>query len=407
MDSSADDDDPRAVELETLAAIYPEMAMRRDAGRFGFELELPVQPAEPVTVLFPAAPRRDDDQQQQPPAAEPVDSLLVSHLPSLRLRITLPDGYPATRPLEAAVSTTPPWLPASTLAGLERDGLGLWEEAGRDLVAYAYVDHVQRAAEHVFGAVTARGALEVDPAHKLAVLDYDIKAKRAAFEKETFECGICLDPKKGSRCHKMVDCGHIFCLQCLRDFYNDAVEQGNLSFVRCLTPNCAKERAAAAADGGPARPGRKAKDKALVSPSELLQMGLSEETVKRYVSLRYKTELESDKDTVYCPRQWCSGAARSKKHKKPEGLAFADTSDPESEHEDGGAREEEPEEKAGGGGGGKFNPADLLCVCDDCGFAFCSRCLQTWHGEFVRCAPRRNKDELTEEEKARRTAATT
>lgn len=198
----------------------------------------------------------------------------------------------------------------------------------------------------------------------------------------------------------MVDCGHIFCLGCLRDFYGDAIEQGNISSVRCLTPNCAKERAAAAvaSNGGSSRQGRK--PMTFISPGELLQIGLSGDVVKRYVTLKYKTELESDKDTIYCPRQWCNGAARSKKHKKPEGLEFAETCDGESEQ---GADGEEGDGDDGTGTAArtkKFNPADLLCVCEDCGFAFCGRCLQTWHGEFVRCAPRRNKDELTEEEKA-------
>lgn len=205
----------------------------------------------------------------------------------------------------------------------------------------------------------------------------------------------------------MVDCGHIFCIGCLQDFYGDAIEQGNISLVRCLMPNCAKERAAAATSG-PSRQGRKTKT--LISPGELLQIGLSGDVVKRYVTLKYKTELESDKDTIYCPRQWCNGAARSKKHKKPEGLAFAETSDGESDSgvnghdgdgndaaEGGAAQTGKKKEQAKAG---KFNPADLLCVCEDCGFAFCGRCLQTWHGEFVRCAPRRDKDELTEEEKA-------
>ena len=181
----------------------------------------------------------------------------------------------------------------------------------------------------------------------------------------------------------MFDCGHIFCLKCLQDFYNDAIQEGSLSVVRCLTPNCAKERAADAPSSKPQRA-------FFISPSELLQIGLPEETVKRYVTLKYKTELEADKDTVYCPRQWCSGAARSKKRKKPLGLEFSESTvleTPAEEHQTTPGRP-------------KFDRGDLLCVCEDCGFAFCSRCLQTWHGEFVSCVPKRGNGELTDEEKA-------
>ncbi|RDA89533.1 hypothetical protein CP533_2937 [Ophiocordyceps camponoti-saundersi (nom. inval.)] len=375
-----DDDDPRSVELETLTAIYPEIRTLDDSP-FAFELDLPVQPTQPVTVHFEAS---DDKGAAEREAAE---SVLISHLPWLRLRFILPDGYPSSCPPLISLSTTPQWISPEKLATLESDGLRLWEEAGGDLVAYTYIDHIQRAAEEVFGAVSAQGTLRIDSAHRLAVLDYDIKAKRAAFEKETWNCRVCLDPKRGLLCHQMMDCNHVFCLDCLKDFYRDAIEQGNLPSVRCLDPDCAKERASVAEVG-------RRKAKKFISPSELLQIGLCEDLVKRYVMLRYKTELESDKDTVYCPRQWCNGAARSKRHKKPEGLEFGETSDVEPD------REDEEDDAAGDGEPSKFKPVDLLCVCEDCGFAFCSRCLQTWHGEFVRCAPKRNKDEVTEEDKA-------
>lgn len=187
--STADDDEARATELETLEAIYPELRRTRDS-RFAFELELPVEPAAPVTVTFPAPAANGLALASAAPALE--DSLQVSHLPPLALQITLPEGYPAECPPLVRISTTPQWLSAEMLSRLAGEAPRLWEEMGRDLVAYAYIDHVQRAADDVFGAITAAGTLQVDPEHKLAVLDYDIKAKKAAFDKETFDCGICL-----------------------------------------------------------------------------------------------------------------------------------------------------------------------------------------------------------------------
>lgn len=216
MDNAGDDDDARFMELETLEAIYPEIQRThstdspntKDETRFTFELEIPVEPAQPVTVVFPAASSRAAQDERESAAtvssaalptssthgtaAEPVDSLLVSHLPPLSLRVTLPDGYPSDTPPRVTISTTPQWLSHAALRTLEDDGPRLWEEAGRDMVAYTYIDHLQREAENVFGTISSVGTLEVDPQHKLAVLDFDINAKKAAFEKETFECGICL-----------------------------------------------------------------------------------------------------------------------------------------------------------------------------------------------------------------------
>ncbi|PHH74401.1 hypothetical protein CDD82_4955 [Ophiocordyceps australis] len=397
MDDAAEDD-LRHQELETLEAIFPEI--RRLAGHHDppasgtalvFELELPVKPMEPVTVVFPTAPTQQlhGSPAVQPAEHEAVDSLRVCHLPPVVLTFTLPNGYPQHQPPQMSLSTTPQWLSPSTLRHLENDSPGLWEEAGRDLVVYTFIDTVQRAADQVFGTVTD-GKLQVPPEHKLAILDYDIKAKRAAFEEKTFHCGICIEPKRGSSCHEMLDCGHVFCLECLGAFYNDAIAQGNLSTVRCLQPNCARDRGAVMAKSTSSRP---RKPKLYVTPSELLQIGLSEETVKRYIALKYKTQLESDKNTVYCPRSWCNGAARSDRRKKPQGLELAEPSDEEDEAPG-------PQQNADHANAPKFESSELLAICEDCSFAFCRRCLQTWHGKFVRCVSKRDKGELSAEEKA-------
>ncbi|KAF5506590.1 E3 ubiquitin-protein ligase itt1 [Colletotrichum siamense] len=386
----ADSDDPRDDELSSLHAIFPELEPN-DQNPYSFSIELPVHPAKPVTVTFPAASNADVPAAAQIPGVEPrVESHELFHLPSVVVRISLPQGYPSEKPPSVSISTSPPWLSKEATRKLEDDGPRLWEEMGRDMVAFTYIDHVQQAADDVFGMVDGNGALEIDPLHKIAVLDYDIEATRAAFAKETFDCGVCLDPKKGSVCHKMLDCGHIFCTQCLQEFYDNAITEGDLATVRCLAPNCAKERAETQGASGRTK---KRKVKTAISPSELLQMGLSQDTVTRYVTLKYKNELESDKNTIYCPRSWCNGAARSKKHRKPDGLEDVESSDEETDEEGQGTDGKQKTKKT-------FDVGDLLAICEDCGFAFCSRCFQSWHGEFFRCTPKRDKEEMTAEEQA-------
>ncbi|KAM0335818.1 hypothetical protein ACHAQA_000868 [Verticillium albo-atrum] len=410
-----DDDDSaeeRYMELETLQAIFPEIQKLNARSTnpkvprsLDFSLELPVHPANPVTVLFPA-PSNPANPQDAAPGDGPVDSHELVHLPAVLIRISLPASYPAEQPPAVAISSTPPWLTPETVEKLQQDASRMWVDAGRNLVAFDYIDHVQQAADTVFDMIDAEGTLKVDPSHKLAILDYDIQARRAAFERETFNCGVCLEPKKGFVCHQMLDCGHVFCAPCLQDFYGTAITEGDLATVRCLAPSCAKDRAAAAAQ--PGNPGaststRKKKVKTFISPSELLQMGLSQELVTRYVTLKYKTELESDKNTIYCPRSWCEGAARSKKHKKPTGLELGEASDEDDSDEDG--------PNANGDGNDTkqtkkkkkkpaYDPGDLLSICEECGFAFCSRCAQSWHGEFVSCMPPRDTGELSAEEQA-------
>ena len=199
----------------------------------------------------------------------------------------------------------------------------------------------------------------------------------------------------------MLDCGHVFCVGCLQDCYNSAIKEGDVASVRCLSPNCARDREQKAAASK-----KRKKPKTTISPSELLQIPLGQEAVKRYVSLKYKNELESDKNTIYCPRSWCGGAARSKRRRKPTSLEL------DSGASDGSASEEDNDDDADGLADGDGEGAgelkskpykplkDLLAVCEDCGFAFCRRCYASWHGEFVRCTPKRDEEELTAEEQA-------
>ncbi|KAK1826091.1 RWD domain-containing protein [Podospora conica] len=377
---------PRDIELSTLKAIYPEIQQVRTDDPYTISLDIPVAPTSPVVVFFPAV--------DAAPVATPqngnhvgngtnglhVDSHEVAHLPSLHLEISFGPEYPTNKPPRVTISANPPWLPRETLTKLEDDAPRLWEEMGRDMIGFTYIDHIQQSGDTVFGLVDDNGALEVDPQHKIAILDHDIKAKHAAFERQTFECGVCLDPKKGAVCHKMNDCGHVFCVPCLQDFYNAAIQQGDLAAVRCPAFGCAKEREKLGNS-------KRKKPRTYINPSELLQIPLDVDVVRRYVSLKYKTELESDKNTIYCPRQWCNGAARSKKHKKPEGFELVEVSDDEGSDNDAETKPYKPVE-------------DLLAICEDCHFAFCTRCFQSWHGEFVRCVPLSQKGEPTAEELA-------
>ena len=113
--------------------------------------------------------------------------------------------------------------------------------------------------------------------------------------------------------------------------------------------------------------------------------------MQRYVDLKRKKKLESSKDTVYCPRQWCQGPASVKRRIKKE-LSQFDDEDSASESEAAPAENETTEKKG-------VASNDRLRICESCDYAFCRVCLTGWHGEFVRCWPK-SSAELNEEEQA-------
>jgi E3 ubiquitin-protein ligase RNF14 len=194
----SEDNDPRSEELSSLSAIFPEIQYPNPKDQYTIALELPVTPSDPVTVFFPAvadnsAANGENGQKTAGPVQPPViDSHKVAHFPPLRLEITFGPKYPDEEPPKASISTSPPGLPDFTIKRLENDATRIWEETGMDIAGYAYIDHIQQATSNVFGLVDDSGTLMVDSSHKIAILDYDIQARQAKFDRGTYECGVCL-----------------------------------------------------------------------------------------------------------------------------------------------------------------------------------------------------------------------
>lgn len=375
-----DEDDERFIELSTLQYTFPELAISGGDDLVG-ELELAVVLSKPFPVIFV------DTQDEPVVDARNAQVHHIEYLPNVRIKMTLPEGYPTNSPPVLKVSTVSNWLPQTELDQLATDGHRLWEECGHDQMLYSFIDNVQDAAREAFGLLKGQQCLQLPSDLEIPLLDHDQSAKQADFDRQGHDCGICLEPKRGVACHKMIHCGHIFCRQCLKDFYNNAITEGDVHGVKCLDPGCAKARAEKMAQSG-----RRGKPKVTLSPSELLQIPLEHDMVKRYVEMKHKIALENDKSTVYCPRKNCEGAARSLKHKKPKVSAsdLAADAESDSEYEDETA-DDTPK---------TYRRIDLLRICEDCSFAFCSRCLHTWHGEFVLCGPPRKDEEVSAEEQA-------
>lgn len=420
-DDTASADDERATELSSIAAIFPELALD-PSSPYRATLELAISPLQPLKIRFqqsvdgiapnflPTPPKSIDTGEE---GRQDIGSLAkvtevdqtepevhyLSHLPPLTLAMELPSEYPTEKPPLLALSTSPAWLSNDRIQTLLDDGLRLWEEIGQDQVIFSYIDHLQQEAERGFGLNDdpERGA-SLPRELNIALLDFDIKAKREAFENETFECGVCLEPKKGAVCHRLILCSHVFCVQCLQDFYNNCITEGEVENVKCLAPDCGMEpnTTSAREQAEPTRKGhRRRKQDHTLSPSELLQIPLTQEIVQRYVHLKRKKRLESDKNTIYCPRKWCQGAARSKKHPKPDGTLAEDDYDSAAESEE---QAEQPD--ASGSEERKLPPmSERLSICEDCAYAFCSVCKKGWHGELGNCDPRKEA-ELSAEEKA-------
>ena len=327
-----DAEDERTVELSSVAAIFPELVIKAN-DPFSADIDIPVEPAKPLNVLFDLSKPVDSSSHfPTPPTSNSEGSKIrqsvnaaedrtilrglngevisgrdgheLSHLPSVHLTIHLPAGYPAEAAPLFDISTQPPWLPEEICQKLLASGNELWEELGKDQVVFAYIDLVREAAERSFD-LGGSGSFHLPLDFQMPLLDFDRMSKRTKFEQGTFDCGVCLEPKKGSSCYRLSSCGHVFCIDCLQSFYTTCIDEGDVSSVKCLAPGCGKDQQSPATIHRTHRP-------KTIPPSELSNIPLPEQILERYITLRRKRALESAKSTIYCPRKWCQGPARTK-----------------------------------------------------------------------------------------------
>ncbi|KAK3049580.1 hypothetical protein LTR09_009248 [Extremus antarcticus] len=396
------DYDEREEELKTLSSIFPELSPDSE-DFYCATLEIPVSPAKPLLVRFlpvQGLANLSLDLNGTPTvnaAAYIERDVELAHLPPLTLHMNLPEKYPEEAPPDVRLEAEEDWLPKEKLSELEQQVRSLWDDYGRCQILFSYIDYLRQGAEQGFDLdQSADGCLVLPMSAEQSLLAYDSETKQAVFNETTQDCGICLEPKKGVACYQLPKCGHVFCKSCLQDFYNNAISEGDVANIRCLSPDCGKS--------GPAVNGKIKRRKAnSLHPRDLLAMGVDDQKVRRYVDMKRKKKLEANKNTVYCPRTWCVGPAKSPKYPPiPVDLgtyAMHTSSDDESDEESTAKHNKNPQSPKAAESEAALDSADRLAVCEKCSFAFCRVCFRGWHGQYARCFPR-NPNELSAEEKA-------
>ena len=224
--------DERLMELTFVEFIYPEL--RRDpANPYTVTFDIHVSPSEPLSVAFVTFPK--DTQPPAlptPPSSDPGDMASsardlsasytyrldvepptkdvqkLAHLPPLTLELRLPDGYPAQKcPVVQLYQGKPEWfwIPESKIQELANAAFQMWKEMGRDQVVFSYIEYLRDAADRGFdlGKVAVTGPLVLDSSKKEYMLGYVSKYIKLLFDRETFGCGVCLEPKKGAVSYRL------------------------------------------------------------------------------------------------------------------------------------------------------------------------------------------------------------
>ena len=174
-------------------------------------------------------------------------------------------------------------------------------------------------------------------AHNSSALD-------KTFASTTFTCAICFSERKGSKCVRLSACSHVFCRECLTDFWSLHIREGDVDKVTCADPGCVKEES---------RQQGTDEYSGFVREEDVRRV-VSDKEVARWKALKRKRELERDPTLVCCPIVVCQAPVPATDAQK----ASLTSSEP--------------------------SRYSSLRTCPSCSFSFCDLCQRSWHG-IARC----------------------
>ncbi|XP_059471240.1 E3 ubiquitin-protein ligase RNF14-like [Neocloeon triangulifer] len=333
-------------ELEALTSIYMEdefaLNKAKPGGVFFTNLDLPPNFQVIYRLLSnkykPAAPpggsqvRADENVATEDNLK--FESFHVKHLPPIELSFELPDNYPSQQKPDFILSCK--WLTRGQLSKLCAHLDHLWEEQVGLEILYVWTQFLKEESLKFLDITSSlnisqiysrqitsleqkrrkqlalkqpqvwkkreerikvegerrkevklpdeRAVLDLHPSEFIvAVLQkYDEEKSEAVFKKSNQTCNVCFSSKFGQDCIRFEKCGHIFCKDCIRGYFEVQIKDGQVKSLKCLEDKCDVE----------------------ALPSQVRQV-LSEETFAKYDAALLAATLDTMMDIIYCPRKSC------------------------------------------------------------------------------------------------------
>ncbi|XP_041704943.1 E3 ubiquitin-protein ligase RNF14 isoform X2 [Coregonus clupeaformis] len=256
-------------ELLALASIYGK-EFRPAVSGLGGEIRVSLDLPRDFSVIVKAGDKHRD--------------YVISYLPPLVLTFDLPLDYPSTSSPKFILSCK--WLSHSQLSVVCKHLDEIWQDTVGSVVLFYWVQflrddlldflHIQPPLEipvndqgkatpstegreagesqgaaegSVVGSVVgtsdeaavcldprALSMLATDTDLLVQLLDYDERHRLRVFEGQAYDCGICFMSKLG--CSQFRECGHVYCNECMSEYFTVQIRDGNVRGLTCPEPEC-------------------------------------------------------------------------------------------------------------------------------------------------------------------------
>lgn len=70
------------------------------------------------------------------------------------------------------------------------------------------------------------------------IRDYDKDQSEIKFQTSYYKCNVCFVDKNGSNCMKFIGCNHVFCNECMKEYFEIQIKDGNVNNLTCPYEKC-------------------------------------------------------------------------------------------------------------------------------------------------------------------------
>lgn len=97
-----------------------------------------------------------------------------------------------------------------------------------------------RKSKHKPVKYDMRGIQDIASQHLLlpALLEYDKQERQRQFDKTVFACKVCFQDKLGALCTFFFGCDHVYCKECMAEYFVVQIEDGNVKGLYCPEDKC-------------------------------------------------------------------------------------------------------------------------------------------------------------------------
>ncbi|XP_039270841.2 E3 ubiquitin-protein ligase RNF14-like [Styela clava] len=304
-----DDAEAQNDELIALESIFEDQDILKsetvnDCGTIFKSGKLTIQPNienSPINFTCKYA-QRNESSSNDISAIAPVDSThQISYLPPVNLNFIFPSDYPSRNPPK--ITLTCVWLDRSQLSNVCGKLDEIWEEQQGQEILYTWFQFLQEDLLNFLGLAEEilinqekmnekRKMKELD--HRVMqdvgrfsdilpfVLEYDEMQMKKAFDNTIFDCNVCFSEKYGKNCIQFKDCGHVYCVDCIKSYFDLQIKEGNMKALICPEHKCDSQ----------------------AYPAQIKEL-VSNEDFERYEKMLFQTTLDTMNDIMYCPRKSC------------------------------------------------------------------------------------------------------